>query len=94
MEVAAKVNEAISESMGRRREAKIRDLVRCRAWAERERMGRGPLPARISLGLDDGSETLDQGVRDGAEGEEREDGEEDDDDEQHGNGDTGDIMVQ
>lgn len=98
MEVAAKVNEAISESLGRRREAKIRDLVRCRAWAEsqrREGKGRGVLPKTISLGLDKGQGSRDEGSRDDEDVEGREEGEDEDDEDEgpHGNGDTSDLMV-
>lgn len=97
-DVASSVNEAILESQGRRREARIKDLVRLRAWAEKERRegaAKGALPAKISLGLDDGQDARDEGMRDAADGEEREDGEEDeeDDEEQHGNGETSDLMV-
>lgn len=95
MEVASKVNEAILATQGKRREAKIIDLVHLRAWAEKERRegpGKGALPAKLSLGLETGNETRDEGMRDGADGEAGEDGEEDDDEEQHGNG--GDLMVQ
>jgi len=51
--VANKVNEAILSSQGARREARIRDLVRLRTWAEqRAREAKKDLPATIELGLD------------------------------------------
>lgn len=51
--VASQVNEAILSSQGQRREARIRNLVRLRAWAEqRARETKSPeLPEKISLGL-------------------------------------------
>ena len=64
--VAARVNEAILQSQGERRSARIRDLVKLRAWSEkiaREQIasanganGNGgrkiELPERLELGLD------------------------------------------
>ena len=50
--VATAVNEAILSSQGERREARIRNLVRLRAWAEQKaREVKLDLPSRISLGL-------------------------------------------
>ncbi|KEQ85449.1 hypothetical protein M438DRAFT_344771 [Aureobasidium pullulans EXF-150] len=51
--VASQVNEAILSSQNQRREARIRNLVRLRAWAEqRARETKSPeLPEKISLGL-------------------------------------------
>lgn len=51
--VANSVNEAILKSKGERPEAKIRQLVRARAWAEMQaREARVELPASIPIGLD------------------------------------------
>jgi len=51
--VAVDVNKAILESRGERSEAKIRQLIKARAWAEREaRAVKVDLPAYIPLGLD------------------------------------------
>jgi hypothetical protein len=51
--VADRVNKAILISQNQRRDAKIRDVVRLRAWAEDEaRKCKKDLPARIELGLD------------------------------------------
>lgn len=55
--VAIEVNQAILESKGLRREAKIRQLVRSRAWAEAQaRNAKLDLPSYISVGLDLGDE--------------------------------------
>lgn len=55
--VATEVNQAILESKGERREAKIRQLVRSRAWAETQaRDAKVQLPSHISIGLDLGDE--------------------------------------
>lgn len=51
--VAAEVNKAILEARGERAEAKIRQLVRARAWAESEaREYKVDIPAYIPIGLD------------------------------------------
>lgn len=51
--VATKVNRAILESRGERPEAKIRQLVRARAWAEAEaRDAKVDLPPTLDIGLD------------------------------------------
>lgn len=51
--VANCVNEAILKSKGQRPEAKIRQLVRARAWAEMQaRESRVELPSVIPIGLD------------------------------------------
>lgn len=51
--VANSVNEAILKSKGQRPQAKIRQLVRARAWAEMQaREARVELPASIPIGLD------------------------------------------
>ena len=52
-EVAGRVNTAILESRGERPEAKIRQLIKARAWAEAEaRAAKVELPDYIPLGLD------------------------------------------
>ena len=63
--VAKDVNEAILQSQGQQREARIRKLVRARAWAEKTaRDKKIDLPAKMDLGLD-----RDEGVvRSGAAG--------------------------
>ncbi|CAK3923483.1 related to motif-containing [Lecanosticta acicola] len=51
--VANNVNKAILESRGQRSEAKIRQLVRARAWAEMQaRDAKVDLPSQIPIGLD------------------------------------------
>lgn len=51
--VANDVNRAILENRGERSEAKIRQLIRARAWAESEaRAAKVDLPGTIPLGLD------------------------------------------
>lgn len=51
--VANSVNKAILESRGQRSEAKIRQLVRARAWAEAQaREAKYDLPEHIAIGLD------------------------------------------
>jgi len=61
-EVAAKVNEAILEVQGVPKEAKIRRLVRLRAWAEqRMRSERRDMP-NMDLGLDVASQTSDDAM--------------------------------
>lgn len=63
--VANKVNEAILANQGARREARIRNLVRLRAWAENEARKSGKdIPAQLSLGLgskDDKRNAIDDG---------------------------------
>jgi glucose-induced degradation protein 8 len=78
--VANRVNEAILGSQGVRREARIRNLVRLRAWAEQQARGaKKDIPNRLSLGLDAGHD------HDGA----------DDDEVMNTNGNAdGDAMVQ
>jgi hypothetical protein len=50
--VAADVNKAILSARGERTEAKIRSLVRARAWAETQaREAKADIPAYIPLGL-------------------------------------------
>ena len=73
-DVAARVNEAILASQGLRRMAKLRDLVKVRAWAEaKAREGSGgvtglavKLPEKLELGLE-GEERKDD-VGEGREG--------------------------
>ncbi|KAG9651958.1 hypothetical protein KCU64_g8528, partial [Aureobasidium melanogenum] len=52
--VASQVNEAILSSQGQRREARIRNLVRLRAWAEQRarETKSSELPEKIGLGLE------------------------------------------
>ena len=51
--VAADINRAILGSRGESTEARIRSLVRARAWAEAQaREAKVEIPARIPLGLD------------------------------------------
>ncbi|KAI9798043.1 MAG: hypothetical protein M1835_005046 [Candelina submexicana] len=51
--VANSVNEAILTSQGAAREAKIRGIVRVRAWAERRaREAKKDLPSTLDIGLD------------------------------------------
>ena len=51
--VAADVNKAILEARGERAEAKIRQLVRARAWAEAQaREAKVEMPPYIPIGLD------------------------------------------
>ncbi|KAG9953393.1 hypothetical protein KCU85_g1263, partial [Aureobasidium melanogenum] len=52
--VASQVNEAILSSQGQRREARIRNLVRLRAWAEQRarETKSSELPDKIGLGLE------------------------------------------
>ncbi|KAF2772794.1 hypothetical protein EJ03DRAFT_324344 [Teratosphaeria nubilosa] len=51
--VAIDVNQAILESRGERSEAKIRQLIRARAWAEAEaRAAKVDLPGYVPIGLD------------------------------------------
>merc|ERR1712029_1009113 len=51
--IAGEVNKAILESRGERSEAKIRQLVRARAWAETEsRSARVDMPPSLPIGLE------------------------------------------
>lgn len=51
--IATDVNKAILEAKGERAEAKIRQLVRARAWAEiQARDAKVDIPAHIPIGLD------------------------------------------
>lgn len=52
-EIASRVNTAILEHWGERPEAKIRQLIRARAWAESEaRAAKVDIPHSFSLRLD------------------------------------------
>ena len=66
-EVASKVNEAILASMGTRGEARIRQLVRLRLWAEaKAREAEKDLPPVLEVGLDASEfeiETYDNGAQ-------------------------------
>ena len=65
--VANEVNKAILESRGERSEAKIRQLIKARAWAEAEaRAAKVELPAYVPLGLDAADEV--NGAADAADG--------------------------
>lgn len=51
--VATDVNKAILSARGERAEAKIKQLIRARAWAEvQAREAKADLPAHIPIGLD------------------------------------------
>ncbi|KAK8191784.1 CTLH/CRA C-terminal to lish motif domain-containing protein [Phyllosticta capitalensis] len=55
--VAARVNESILSSQGACREARIKQLVRLRAWAEQKaRDARKEIPPTLTLGLDSDKE--------------------------------------
>jgi len=61
-QVVGKVNEAILELQGVSKEAKIRRLVRLRAWAEqRMRSERRDMP-NMGFGLDVGSQSSDDAM--------------------------------
>jgi hypothetical protein len=52
MDVAQSVNQAILQAQGFRREARIRNLVRLRTWAEvKAREAKKDIPPDLSLGL-------------------------------------------
>jgi hypothetical protein len=50
--VAGEVNKAILQSKGMQPEARIRELVRARAWAEAQAKALDVLPPNIDIGLD------------------------------------------
>lgn len=51
-DIAAQVNEAILESHGARKEARLRNLVKLRAWAEQKaRDAKRDIPEHLDLGL-------------------------------------------
>jgi glucose-induced degradation protein 8 len=78
-DVASRVNEAILGSMGARGEARLRNLVRLRIWAEEKaRAAAKPLPPFLPLGLSEGEEYAGEGTGNH---------------EVTGNHDSGDVMV-
>lgn len=93
-DIAGQVNEAIMTSHALRREARIKDLVRLRAWSElRAREAKKDIPLELPLGLLDGEAN---GRDDGMEGTDDEDDDihgEDGGFEIRGNGEA-DLMVQ
>ena len=68
-DVANRVNEAILHSQGARREAKLRNLIRLRAWSEKKARDVGrDIPDRLSIGLEasrNGSHGIEDTVMDG-----------------------------
>ncbi|XHG08205.1 hypothetical protein AWENTII_011316 [Aspergillus wentii] len=51
-EIAIKVNEAILQSQGARKEARLRNLVKLRAWAEQKaRESKKDIPEKLDIGL-------------------------------------------
>lgn len=51
-EIATRVNEAILQSQGARKEARLRNLVKLRAWAEQKaREARKDVPEKLDIGL-------------------------------------------
>lgn len=51
--IANRVNEAILQSQGARREARLRNLVKLRSWAEQKaREAKKDLPEKIDIGLE------------------------------------------
>jgi len=61
-EVATRVNQAILESQGAKRDARLRNLIKLRAWSEKKArdMGRD-LPDRLGIGLDGPNDAGDAG---------------------------------
>lgn len=52
-EIATRVNEAIMQSQGARKEARLRNLVKLRAWAEQKaREAKKNIPDKLDIGLD------------------------------------------
>ena len=53
-EVADAVNQAVLDSYGRNKEAKIKALIKLRAWAEQKARdaGKDAVPPTLSIGLD------------------------------------------
>jgi glucose-induced degradation protein 8 len=87
VKVAKDVNEAILQSQDQAREAKIRYLVRARAWAENlAREKKVDIPKVLSLGLDgeDEAQASQQGNGHAAEGEVEMGDDDEDDDVEHG----------
>jgi glucose-induced degradation protein 8 len=58
-EIATRVNEAILEKQGARKEARLRNFVKLRAWAEQKaREAKRDIPEKLDLGLtSDNSQT-------------------------------------
>lgn len=55
-DIATRVNEAILHSQGARKEARLRNLVKLRAWAEQKaREAKKDIPDKLDLGLSDGN---------------------------------------
>ena len=55
-EIATSVNEAILQSQGARKEARLRNLVKLRAWAEQKaREAKKDVPEKLDLGLTENS---------------------------------------
>ncbi|EEP75877.1 conserved hypothetical protein [Uncinocarpus reesii 1704] len=51
--IANRVNEAILQSQGAKREARLRNLVKLRAWAEKKvRQSKKQIPEKLDIGLD------------------------------------------
>lgn len=51
-EIATRVNEVILQSQGARKEARLRNLVKLRAWAEKKaREAKKDIPDKLDLGL-------------------------------------------
>lgn len=55
-EIATRVNEAILQSQGARKEARLRNLVKLRAWAEQKaREAKKNIPDKLGIGLGGGN---------------------------------------
>lgn len=54
-DVAEQVNQAILESFGRNKEARIKALIKLRTWAEQKTRssGKDALPSALGIGLDE-----------------------------------------
>ena len=51
-DIAARVNEAILQNQGARKEARLRNLVKLRSWAERKaREAKKDIPEKLDIGL-------------------------------------------
>lgn len=61
LNLATQVNRAILRSQGKHTEAQIRNLIKLRQWAEQKcRETKKPIPAKLSLGLDQEDDADDQ----------------------------------
>jgi hypothetical protein len=61
-EIATRVNEAILQSQGARKEARLRNLVKLRAWAEQKaREAKKNIPDKLDIGLDGNGNTVNTG---------------------------------